>query len=46
MLSSYVLKLLIAIGLTPAVYLMHALLERGLGLAPLKIAEPAPPAAG
>jgi uncharacterized integral membrane protein (TIGR00697 family) len=50
MLSSYILKLLIAIGLTPAVYLMHALLERGLGLAPLKIpepeaSEPAPPAA-
>ncbi len=33
--SSYVLKLLIAVGLTPAVYAGHALLERGLGLVPV-----------
>jgi uncharacterized integral membrane protein (TIGR00697 family) len=35
--SSYSLKILIAIGLTPLVYLCHALLERGLGLAPVRI---------
>lgn len=35
--SSYSLKILIAIGLTPLVYLCHALVERGLGLAPVRI---------
>ena len=35
--SSYSLKVLIAIGLTPLVYLCHALLERGLGLTPVRI---------
>jgi uncharacterized integral membrane protein (TIGR00697 family) len=35
--SSYTLKILIAIGLTPLVYLCHALVERGLKLAPVRI---------
>jgi uncharacterized integral membrane protein (TIGR00697 family) len=37
--SSYVLKVLIAIGLTPLVYLAHALIERGLKLEPVKLDE-------
>lgn len=45
MLSSYVLKLLIAVGLTPLVYLVHTLLERGLGLTPLKVVDDAAPGA-
>jgi len=32
--SAYGLKLLIALGLTPLVYLCHALVERGLGIQP------------
>jgi len=32
--SAYTLKILIAIGLTPLIYLAHAALERGLGLKP------------
>ncbi len=35
--SAYGLKLMIAIGLTPLIYLCHALVERGLGLQPLPI---------
>jgi uncharacterized integral membrane protein (TIGR00697 family) len=35
MVSSYALKLLIAVGLTPLVYLAHALVERGMGIKPV-----------
>lgn len=35
--SSYSFKILLAVGLTPLVYLCHALLERGLGLTPVRI---------
>lgn len=35
--SSYTLKILIAVGLTPLVYLCHTLLQRGLGIEPLRI---------
>lgn len=35
--SSYLVKILIAIGLTPAVYLAHALIERGLKIEPVKL---------
>jgi uncharacterized integral membrane protein (TIGR00697 family) len=34
-LSSYSLKILIAVGLTPLVYLAHTLVQRGLGIAPV-----------
>ena len=37
--SSYVGKVLIAIGLTPLIYLGHALVERGLGIQPAKVEE-------
>lgn len=46
--SSYTLKILIAVGLTPLVYLMHALVQRGLGIEPVRIdaeGEPVGPAA-
>jgi uncharacterized integral membrane protein (TIGR00697 family) len=33
--SSYALKLVIAVALTPAIYLVHSLVQRGLGLAPV-----------
>jgi queuosine precursor transporter len=39
MLSSYVIKLLIAFGLTPVIYAVHALVERGLGISPVKLAD-------
>lgn len=51
--SGYTLKLMIAIALTPLIYLGHALVARGLGIPPLAlaaqpstapVAEPAPPA--
>ncbi len=32
--SAYTLKIMIAVGLTPLVYLAHALVERGLGIQP------------
>jgi uncharacterized integral membrane protein (TIGR00697 family) len=35
MISSYSLKILIAVGLTPLVYLAHAFVQRGLGLEPV-----------
>lgn len=35
--SAYGLKLMIAVGLTPLVYLCHSLVERGLGIAPIVI---------
>lgn len=37
--TAYGLKLLIAIGLTPLIYLMHALVERGLGIQPHAVME-------
>lgn len=33
--SSYAVKVLIALGLTPLVYLLHAVVERGLGIEPV-----------
>ncbi len=43
-LSSYVVKVLIAIGLTPLIYAGHAAIERLFGLTPVKVEhdEPAP----
>jgi uncharacterized integral membrane protein (TIGR00697 family) len=35
--TAYGLKILIALGLTPLIYLCHALVERGLGIAPILI---------
>jgi uncharacterized integral membrane protein (TIGR00697 family) len=35
--SSYSLKVLIALGLTPLVYLAHALIERGLKIEPVRL---------
>ncbi|HSC87177.1 MAG TPA: queuosine precursor transporter, partial [Polyangiaceae bacterium] len=35
--SAYGLKVLIALGLTPAIYLCHALVIRGLGLEPIRL---------
>jgi uncharacterized integral membrane protein (TIGR00697 family) len=45
--SGYTLKLCIAIGLTPLIYLCHALVERVLGIPPHLVADPAhgPPTA-
>jgi len=40
--SAYGLKLLIAIGLTPLVYLCHSLVERGLGISPHVVGVTAP----
>ena len=41
--SSYAVKVLIAIGLTPLIYVGHAAIERYFGLAPLKVeADPEP----
>jgi hypothetical protein len=37
--SAYGLKLMIAVGLTPLIYLCHALVERGLGIQPILIGE-------
>jgi hypothetical protein len=37
--SAYGLKLLIAVGLTPLIYLCHTLVERGLGIQPILIGE-------
>lgn len=45
--SSYLVKILIAVGLTPVVYAVHALIERGLKIEPVKLtaaeANTAPP---
>ncbi len=38
--SAYGLKILIALGLTPLIYLCHALVERGLGIQPLLVNDP------
>jgi uncharacterized integral membrane protein (TIGR00697 family) len=40
--SAYGLKLIIAVGLTPLVYLCHTLVERGLGIQPHVIGGDAP----
>lgn len=40
--SAYGLKLLIAIGLTPAIYASHAAIERLLGMRPFHLPESAP----
>jgi uncharacterized integral membrane protein (TIGR00697 family) len=40
--SAYGLKLIIAIGLTPAIYVCHALVERVLGIPAIVIGEEAP----
>jgi len=40
--SSYVLKIMIAIGLTPLIYAGHALIERVLELSPARIADDSP----
>jgi uncharacterized integral membrane protein (TIGR00697 family) len=37
--SSYLLKVLIALGLTPLVYLCHAAIERGLKIEPIALTE-------
>jgi queuosine precursor transporter len=37
--SAYGLKLLIAVSLTPLIYLCHALVERGLGIQPILIGD-------
>jgi uncharacterized integral membrane protein (TIGR00697 family) len=42
--SSYLLKILIALGLTPLVYLAHALIERGLKIEPMKLEDGNPSA--
>lgn len=39
--TSYLVKLVIAIGLTPLLYAGHSLVERGLGLAPLPVGDEA-----
>ncbi|MGE6760216.1 queuosine precursor transporter [Corallococcus interemptor] len=41
--TSYAVKLLVAIGLTPLVYLGHALVERKLGIAPVVLGEDGEP---
>jgi hypothetical protein len=38
-LTSYVVKLLVAVGLTPIIYGVHALLERWLGLKPVVLSD-------
>ncbi|MBN8230774.1 queuosine precursor transporter [Corallococcus macrosporus] len=41
--TSYAVKLLVAIGLTPLVYLGHALVERKLGISPVVLGEDGEP---
>jgi len=41
--SAYGLKIFIALGLTPFIYLCHALVSRGLGIEPFALDEPSPP---
>ncbi len=38
-LTSYLFKVLVAVGLTPVIYALHALVEKRLGLQPEKLAE-------
>lgn len=40
--SAYGLKLMIAVGLTPLVYLCHTLVQRGLGIQPILVGGEAP----
>jgi queuosine precursor transporter len=40
--TAYGLKLLIAVGLTPFIYLCHTLVERGLGIPPILVGGEAP----
>jgi hypothetical protein len=43
--SSYTLKIVIAVGLTPLVYVLHAVVQRGLGISPVVLdasGEPLP----
>ena len=42
-LTSYVVKLLVAVGLTPLIYLGHAFVERKLGIAPVVLGEDGEP---
>jgi uncharacterized integral membrane protein (TIGR00697 family) len=37
--SSYSLKIMIAVGLTPLVYLAHTLVQRGLGIEPVVLGD-------
>jgi uncharacterized integral membrane protein (TIGR00697 family) len=37
--SAYVLKILIALSLTPLIYVCHALVQRGLGLQPIALSQ-------
>lgn len=43
--SSYLLKVLIAVGLTPLIYLAHAMIERGLKIEPMRYDGAGPAAA-
>ncbi len=43
--TSYVVKLLVAVGLTPFIYLGHAFVERKLGIAPVVLGENGEPLA-
>jgi queuosine precursor transporter len=40
--SAYGMKLIIAVGLTPLIYLCHTLVERGLGIQPILVGGDAP----
>jgi len=42
-LSSYSLKILIALGLTPLIYLAHALVQRGFGIEPVLLDDSGEP---
>jgi uncharacterized integral membrane protein (TIGR00697 family) len=41
--SSYTMKIMIAVGLTPVIYLAHSLVERGLGIVPVRLDEAGEP---
>ena len=43
--SAYGLKIMIAVGLTPAIYLCHELVQRGLGFEPVVLGEDGEPIA-
>lgn len=45
MVSSYTLKVMIAVGLTPLVYLAHTVVQRGLGLEPVVLDQNGEPLA-
>jgi uncharacterized integral membrane protein (TIGR00697 family) len=44
--TSYAIKLLVAVGLTPAIYAGHVFLERSFGMAPIRLGEDGEPEAG